>query len=944
MSALTTRNAAKKELFGETFKELYEFTPTASLPAGHIVIGRMLALCKTAKGIKSYSRAEASKIVANELRRDWITKNVYPMKEHAVANKIQKDYERFNSLRKYENSKKTKTEKWCVSAEHFKDSLIKNAYDIRCKDVSFQKQMEEDFGVKMTQEDLDFYQDNCFGSYKLMCTNTVPKDWERMKKRKQSREASVQKKRFKQCEDEKEQKEINRNELLNSVIDESIDSENLNFHTKRRLFTEPAKTSSTKNTFEQNSEDCLTFPKVKIRNTFKRLNESVIRCLVQCQSETTCSTMEVCKIMVNVANMIFHQDWEMPEIKDKDESTENDKDGETDSSSEEDEKQEGGICEREPYEKKKRKCKKDLTFTLPSRRTIMRYLEDASYMSLRYVAHQLLNNEESVVTVGLDDTTKAAGHKTYDIKTDHITMKVKSQPKKILTTGYIENLSHSGDDGAAAYNHKLKCLSILADCSVEDLKSHIDFWMSDRGSDLDVLLENLGVEEEKRLKCCAHIILCIDNAIDKVFKNTEQMVGVQKILQLSAGEEIFKSPGSSIHTLGLIAIAKLLSPSHASHTVSLYNDYKLWLESNNNELCNNFKGFVSNRFGRIAELAKIFISHHDYIKAFFEVVVDVNSNKLVLAVSTFIQNEWFTACARLYVKVGELIIFPLMDFLGIDKKGEKNLERSWSSAKTFFDQKLFLLKDMHCTIEETNPNGIEKLEAACLREVIESVERQISMVPFFRNEENSNVDTIKLGSAPLTNLGCESEFSKFDHRVKVTGGSTSIQTHSKKNIVVTNGLLIDSSFKDLPEREKRLEWSWARCSKETTEVRKLEKDFVETVKATKKIALIKKEKLKLEKTRKTFNTLEQCKKHGGPITPGCIELLEQLNNMQLLLEIGYLRLTTSPNIRQMRRVKQNDKFIMQKFTDNELRTSIRNSIAPVNEISEDVESLLNAVL
>ena len=117
-------------------------------------------------------------------------------------------------------------------------------------------------------------------------------------------------------------------------------------------------------------------------------------------------------------------------------------------------------------------------------------------------------------------------------------MKVKSQPKKILTTGYIENFSHSGEDGAAAYNHKLKCLSILAGCSVEDLKSQIDFWMSDRGSDLDVLLQHLGVDDEKRLKCCAHIILCIDNAIDKVYKNTEQMVGVQKILQLSASEDI----------------------------------------------------------------------------------------------------------------------------------------------------------------------------------------------------------------------------------------------------------------------------------------------------------------------------------------------------------------------------------------------------------------------
>ena len=34
--------------------------------------------------------------------------------------------------------------------------MTKNAYDIRCRDAAFQKQMEEDFQVKMTQEDIVF--------------------------------------------------------------------------------------------------------------------------------------------------------------------------------------------------------------------------------------------------------------------------------------------------------------------------------------------------------------------------------------------------------------------------------------------------------------------------------------------------------------------------------------------------------------------------------------------------------------------------------------------------------------------------------------------------------------------------------------------------------------------------------------------------------------------
>ena len=964
----TRSSVLKKTLFSDTYVEICEYKPKSKLPPGSILMGRMMHLLKPKKGgQKTISIQEASNVVASEVRNDWINKNVYPGQKKGVARKIKADYEHFRYLRKQLNCvTKPKSEKFLSEASQFNDSLTRFAYDIRCRDKTYQEQMEADFGVKMNKNDEEFYQDNCFGTYKFTCTNTVPKDWVRKRKRKNERQHAEREKVLKLEEESKEQKLIDRHELnvsLNDEISDEMKEEVLSTsteckkqnYTRRQLFVENKTVKEgeansniqfpkfqTRSSKKVSSESIAFFPKVKVRKSFKTLNESVIRCIVQCQSESTCSTLEVCKIMVNVANMIFQQDWELPENKDKDESEEKDE-IETDYSSEEEKNEQGNTQEGEQCQQKKRKCKKDLTFTLPSRRTIMRYLEDASFMNLKYVAEQVLNNEESVVTVGLDDTTKAAGHKNFDIKTDHITIKGKSEPKKTFTTGYIENLSHSGADGATAYNLKLKCLAILADCTVDDLKSHIDFWMSDRGSDLDVLLEKMGVEEDKRLKCCAHVILSVDNAIDKVFKNTEQMIGVQKILKLSAGEEIFRSPGSSIHTLGLIALAKLLSPSHAQHSVSLYNEYKLWLESNQIDISNTFKGFVSNRFGRIAELAKTFLSHQEYIIAFFEAVVDENSNKLVLAVATFVQNEWFSECARIYAKLGELIIFPLIEFLGIDKQGEKNAERNWSSAKTFFEHKLSLLKDMQTVIEEANPNGLEKLEASCLGEVITSVERQINMVPYFKNEENS-VDVIKLECAPLTNLGCESEFAKFDYRVKVSGGSTSIQTHSKKNIVATNGLLIDSSFENMSEEGKMQEWSWARRSKETSEVRKLEKDFIQTVKVTKKIALVKKEKLKLEKTRKTMDALEKCKKHGGPITPGCIDLLEHLNNMQLLLEIGYLRLTTCPHIRQMRRLKQNEKYVMQKFTNKELRASIKNAIAPTNEISEDVQSMLNSVL
>ena len=128
--------------------------------------------------------------------------------------------------------------------------------------------------------------------------------------------------------------------------------------------------------------------------------------------------------------------------------------------------------------------------------------------------------------------------------------------------------------------------------------------MSDRAGDCRTFLDSLEVEEAKALKCCAHIVLGIDSSVDKVFKTNESKIGVHRLLELGAGEKAF-SGGNSIHMLGLLATSKLLSPSHASQSVSLYNDFKQWLKNNGIDE-SVFKGFVANRIGRIAELSREF--------------------------------------------------------------------------------------------------------------------------------------------------------------------------------------------------------------------------------------------------------------------------------------------------------------------------------------------------
>jgi hypothetical protein len=114
------------------------------------------------------------------------------------------------------------------------------------------------------------------------------------------------------------------------------------------------------------------------------------------------------------------------------------------------------------------------------------------------------------------------------------------------------------------------------------------------------------------------------------------MIGFYKLIN---ADKILRSYSSSIHTVGPIALATLLSPRHTSHSVSLYNEFKEWIAVNNC-VTSSFIGFVSNRFGRILEIANEFMKYREALTAFFEVVVNENANKLILAAHTLIRLQF----------------------------------------------------------------------------------------------------------------------------------------------------------------------------------------------------------------------------------------------------------------------------------------------------------------
>ena len=164
--------------------------------------------------------------------------------------------------------------------------------------------------------------------------------------------------------------------------------------------------------------------------------------------------------------------------------------------------------------KRKRKETRDLTYVLPSRKAISSKLQDAAMLNFQFAAESVVKTFQSggITTLGTDDTVKSSGFRTHDTKTGHLTLVDKVldsegnvvKKRKVFTTGFLENISHSGVDSAESSKLWISEMALLADTSFEEMKSYITFYMNDRAGDSDTMLDAMDIPEDRRLKCNAH--------------------------------------------------------------------------------------------------------------------------------------------------------------------------------------------------------------------------------------------------------------------------------------------------------------------------------------------------------------------------------------------------------------------------------------------------------
>ena len=91
---------------------------------------------------------------------------------------------------------------------------------------------------------------------------------------------------------------------------------------------------------------------------------------------------------------------------------------------------------------------------------------------------------------------------------------------------------------------------------------------------------------------------------------------------------------------------------------------------------------------------------------------------------------------------------------------------------------------------------------------------------------------------------------------------------------------------------------------------------------------------------KAYQLLDQCKVHGGQISPDNLDNLDNLTEKQLILEIRYLWITVAPNIRERRKLRSG-KF--ERMAIDELKNQIVNVLNPPVGNMKDLNNLFKNI-
>ena len=174
---MSLRSTRTQTLGDEVFsgRDVFE---CGMLPTEKEVIEMMIWVMAPRDGKVAVSMATSARMVAGIMMQHWIWSNVYPKKLQNVQKQIEKLYLEFKKLKS--TSKLKQTENWKKEKVGLFLERIKKGMDISTYDSKYLALLESEcgpYGIKMTEEDRIYKDDQVSGPRKMYCETFADKRW-----------------------------------------------------------------------------------------------------------------------------------------------------------------------------------------------------------------------------------------------------------------------------------------------------------------------------------------------------------------------------------------------------------------------------------------------------------------------------------------------------------------------------------------------------------------------------------------------------------------------------------------------------------------------------------------------------------------------------------------------------------------------------------------------
>ena len=171
------RSTFSQTVGGEVFQGRDEFEG-GLLHKEREVIEMMVWIIAPRQGRRQLSMVESAKIVSQALSEHWIWSNVYPKKLQNVQNQIDKLFKEFKKLQATAQVKQT--DNWRKDMLNPFLERIRKGLDISTYDGEYLAKPESKygpFGIKMTEEDMVYRDDQVSGLRQMYCQSFADKRW-----------------------------------------------------------------------------------------------------------------------------------------------------------------------------------------------------------------------------------------------------------------------------------------------------------------------------------------------------------------------------------------------------------------------------------------------------------------------------------------------------------------------------------------------------------------------------------------------------------------------------------------------------------------------------------------------------------------------------------------------------------------------------------------------